>query len=273
VHAALALRDAGFETIMVNCNPETVSTDYDTRDRLYFEPLTVEDVLDVIEPNGREQPRGGRDRVSSAGRRRSSWPRRSRTPACPSSARSPEAIDLAEDRERVRHVLRQELGLPSRAARHAPSRSRRRASIAVDIGYPVLVRPSYVLGGRAMEIVYDDDDAGTATSTARRRRCSPEQPGARSTASSKTPSRSTSTRVCDGAARSSSAASWSTSRRPRIHSGDSAGLRAAARSPSADREIEADPPGPPRRSRAASGCVGLLNVQFALKDDVQAIRN
>ncbi len=150
VHASFALRDAGFETIMVNCNPETVSTDYDTSDRLYFEPLTFEDVLAIVEaekPEGVMVQLGGQTPLKLAGRLAAAGVNIFGTP--------PDAIDLAEDRGRFGDVLK-ELGLA-----HAPwglARSVEEAQqIADRIGYPVLVRPSYVLGGRGMEICYEPD--------------------------------------------------------------------------------------------------------------------
>ncbi len=149
VHAALALREAGVEAIMVNCNPETVSTDYDTSDRLYFEPLTLEDVLNVVE---RERPLGVI--VQFGGQ----TPLKLAVPleraGVPILGTSPDAIDRAEDRQRFAELL-QRLGL-----RQPPNGSARSideaVAIAARLGYPVLVRPSYVLGGRAMEIVYEE---------------------------------------------------------------------------------------------------------------------
>ncbi len=148
VHAVLALREAGFETLMVNCNPETVSTDYDTADRLYFEPLTLEDVLEIVH---REKPEGVI--VQFGGQ----TPLRLAVPleraGVPILGTSPDAIDRAEDRERFDSLL-EALGLrrpPGGVARSAGEAE----AVAERIGYPVLVRPSYVLGGRAMEIVYD----------------------------------------------------------------------------------------------------------------------
>jgi carbamoyl-phosphate synthase large subunit len=148
VHAVFALREAGFETVMVNCNPETVSTDYDTSDRLYFEPLTLEDVLAIVE---REQPEGvivqfgGQTPLRLAVPLESAGVRILGTP--------PDAIDRAEDRERFDALL-EKLGLsrsPSGIARSLEEAE----AVAKRLGYPVLVRPSYVLGGRAMEIVHD----------------------------------------------------------------------------------------------------------------------
>ncbi len=149
VHAAFALREAGVEAIMVNCNPETVSTDYDTSDRLYFEPLTLEDVLNIVE---KEQPLGVI--VQFGGQ----TPLKLAVPLERAGVRilgtSPDAIDRAEDRERFADLLRK-LGLqqpPNGSARSADEAVR----IADTLGYPVLVRPSYVLGGRAMEVVYEE---------------------------------------------------------------------------------------------------------------------
>jgi carbamoyl-phosphate synthase large subunit len=153
VHAALTLREAGYETIMLNCNPETVSTDYDTSDRLYFEPLTLEDVLEVVHAEssagrlvgvivqlGGQTPLGLAQRLKDAG--------------VPIIGTSPESIHLAEERGAFGRVLA-DAGLL--APKHGTARTFEEAqTIASDVGYPVLVRPSYVLGGRGMEIVYDD---------------------------------------------------------------------------------------------------------------------
>jgi carbamoyl-phosphate synthase large subunit len=153
VHAVMALRDAGYETVMINCNPETVSTDYDTADRLYFEPLTFEDVLEVVHAEqqsgkvagvictlGGQTPLGLAQRLKDAG--------------VPVLGTQPEAIDLAEDRGEFGRVLG-EAGLLAPKFGMATSYAEAKA-VADAIGYPVLVRPSYVLGGRGMEIVYDD---------------------------------------------------------------------------------------------------------------------
>ncbi len=154
VHAAFALRDAGFETIMVNCNPETVSTDYDTSDRLYFEPLTAEDVIELItteQANGKllgvivqlggQTPLKLSHALEAAG--------------IPILGTSPDAIDLAEDRERFQKLLGElKLRQPANGTAHTFDEA---VAVANRIGYPVVIRPSYVLGGRAMRIVYDDD--------------------------------------------------------------------------------------------------------------------
>ncbi|EUA34834.1 MGS-like domain protein [Mycobacterium xenopi 3993] len=211
MHAATTLSQAGFETVMVNCNPETVSTDYDTADRLYFEPLTFEDVLEVFHAEnqsaqdgpgvvgvivqlGGQTPLGLAQRLADAG--------------VPIVGTPPEAINLAEDRGAFGDVLAT-AGLPAPRYGTATTFDQARR-IAAEIGYPVLVRPSYVLGGRGMEIVYDEETLeGYIT------RATELSPSTRCwwTVSSRTPSRSMSTPYAT-AARSTSAASWSTSRRP-----------------------------------------------------------
>ncbi len=171
VHAAFALSEAGYETVMVNCNPETVSTDYDTSDRLYFEPLTLEDVLEVVHAEqrsgelvgvvvqlGGQTPLGLASRLEAAG--------------VPIVGTSPAAIHLAEDRGSFGRVLA-EAGLPAPKHGTASSFAEARA-VADEIGYPVLVRPSYVLGGRGMEIVYDEESL--AGYIARATTVSPDHP-------------------------------------------------------------------------------------------------
>jgi len=151
VHAALALREDGFETIMVNCNPETVSTDYDTSDRLYFEPLTLEDVLEIVD---KEKPVGVI--VQYGGQTPLKLARDLERNGVPIIGTTPDMIDVAEDRERFQKLL-VELGL-----RQPPNRTARTEgdalALALEIGYPLVVRPSYVLGGRAMEIVHEQRD-------------------------------------------------------------------------------------------------------------------
>ncbi|UCH16085.1 MAG: carbamoyl-phosphate synthase large subunit [Burkholderiales bacterium] len=151
VHAALAMREDGYETIMVNCNPETVSTDYDTSDRLYFEPVTLEDVLESVD---KEKPEGVI--VQYGGQTPLKLALDLERAGVPIIGTSPDSIDIAEDRERFQKLL-QELGL-----RQPPNRTARTEAgaleMAQEIGYPLVVRPSYVLGGRAMEIVHGDRD-------------------------------------------------------------------------------------------------------------------
>ncbi|WP_088280363.1 carbamoyl-phosphate synthase large subunit [Ideonella sp. A 288] len=151
VHAALALREDGYETIMVNCNPETVSTDYDTSDRLYFEPVTLEDVLEIVD---KEKPVGVI--VQYGGQTPLKLALDLERYGVPIIGTSPDSIDIAEDRERFQKLLH-ELGLrqpPNRTARTEEAALK----LAQEIGYPLVVRPSYVLGGRAMEIVHGDKD-------------------------------------------------------------------------------------------------------------------
>ena len=151
VHAALAMREDGYETIMVNCNPETVSTDYDTSDRLYFEPLTLEDVLEIVD---KEKPLGVI--VQYGGQTPLKLARELEAAGVPIMGTTPDSIDLAEDRERFQRLI-QDLGL--RQPPNTTARSEQEAvAEAAKIGYPLVVRPSYVLGGRAMEIVYDEAD-------------------------------------------------------------------------------------------------------------------
>ena len=214
VHAAMTVRESGRDAVMINCNPETVSTDYDTSDRLYFEPLTLEDVLAVIEVE-REGGRSRRDRPvrrpdAAEARRR---PRERRRAAARHErrgdrpGRGPRALRRAARRPRLQGA----------ALRDRPLGRARRSRCAGSVGFPLLVRPSYVLGGRAMEIVYSPDGLADYL----RREAGEGGRRSSSTASSRTRSRSTSTRSAT-AARSGSAGSCSTSRRPGVHSGDSA---------------------------------------------------
>lgn len=159
VHAALAARDDGFETIMVNCNPETVSTDYDTSDRLFFEPITLEDVLEIVnveKPKGVIVQYGGQTPLKLAVALEQA--------GVPIIGTSPEAIDRAEDREQFQQMLKR-LGL--KQPENATVRSLEEAIIEADkLGYPLVVRPSYVLGGRAMEIVYKEEELRRYMNTA-----------------------------------------------------------------------------------------------------------
>ncbi|MGQ0752440.1 MAG: carbamoyl-phosphate synthase large subunit [Betaproteobacteria bacterium] len=151
VHAAFALREDGFESIMVNCNPETVSTDYDTSDRLYFEPLTLEDVLEIVHV---EQPLGVI--VQFGGQTPLKLARDLEANGVPIIGTTPDSIDIAEDRERFQKLLnRLKLKQPPNRTARSPQKA---LAVADEIGYPLVVRPSYVLGGRAMEIVYQQSD-------------------------------------------------------------------------------------------------------------------
>ncbi len=166
-HASFALKEIGYETIMINCNPETVSTDYDTSDRLYFEPLTFEDVMEILEtekPDGVIVQFGGQTPLNLALKLREA--------GVPIIGTSPERIDLAEDRKRFGQLL-SELGIPQPVNGTARSAQEAR-EVAATIGYPVLVRPSYVLGGRAMSIVYDQESLDHYMTTAVE--ASPEHP-------------------------------------------------------------------------------------------------
>ncbi len=258
VHAAMELRAAGFESVMVNCNPETVSTDYDTSDRLYFEPLTLEDVLEVVAAEqtsgtvagvicqlGGQTPLGLAQALKDAG--------------VPIVGTPPEAIHLAEDRGSFGRVL-EKAGLPAPKFGTATSYAEAKA-IADEIGYPVLVRPSYVLGGRGMEIVYDDDTLrsyiGRATEV------SPEHPVLVD-------------RFLEDAIEIDVDALYDGAdlylggimehiEEAGIHSGDSACALPPITLGESDVELV-------RRSTVAIaagvGVRGLLNVQYALKDDV-----
>ena len=151
VHASMALREDGFETIMVNCNPETVSTDYDTSDRLYFEPLTFEDVMEIIE---KEKPEGVI--VQYGGQTPLKLSRALAAAGAPIIGTTPDSIDVAEDRERFQKLV---TTLKLKQPANATARAEEQAVImAREVGFPLVVRPSYVLGGRAMEVVFNEDD-------------------------------------------------------------------------------------------------------------------
>ena len=151
VHAALALRESGYETIMVNCNPETVSTDYDTSDRLYFESLTFEDVMEIID---KEKPKGVI--VQYGGQTPLKLARQLEAAGAPIIGTSPDSIDLAEDRERFQKLVE---SLHLKQPPNCTARSKEDAlRMASDVGFPLVVRPSYVLGGRAMEVVHSEED-------------------------------------------------------------------------------------------------------------------
>ncbi len=151
VHASMALREDGFETIMVNCNPETVSTDYDTSDRLYFEPLTFEDVMEIID---KEKPEGVI--VQYGGQTPLKLSRALGLAGAPIIGTTPDSIDVAEDRERFQKLV---ASLKLKQPANATARTEEQAVLlARDVGFPLIVRPSYVLGGRAMEVVFNEDD-------------------------------------------------------------------------------------------------------------------
>jgi carbamoyl-phosphate synthase large subunit len=258
VHAALALREVGYETVMVNCNPETVSTDYDTADRLYVEPLTFEDVLEVVYA---EQQSGHVAGVicQLGGQTPLRLAQRLKDAGVPLVGTAPEAIHLAEDRGAFGRLLAA-AGLP--APRHGTATSFAEArEIADTIGYPVLVRPSYVLGGRGMEIVYDD--ASLESYVARATAVSPDHPVLVD-------------RFLDDAVEIDVDALYDGEQlylggvmehieEAGIHSGDSAcalppitlGTKAVAVVRASTKAIA-----------AAVGVRGLLNVQYALKDDL-----
>ncbi len=256
VHAAYALREGGFETIMVNCNPETVSTDYDTSDRLYFEPLTAEDVIELA----RVEQSSGRLLgviVQFGGQTPLKLAHDLEEAGIPILGTPKDAIDLAEDRERFKDLLHR-LGLTQPANGIARSVDEAEA-IAAEIGYPVLIRPSYVLGGRAMEIVHDRDSLHRYVDTA-------------VTVSGKTPVLIDSylqgaievdvDAVCDGD-RVYVAGIMEHIEEAGIHSGDSA---CALPPHSLDRAVIADIEEQTRRLAMGLGVVGLMNVQFAVKD-------
>ncbi len=259
VHASFALHDAGYETVMVNCNPETVSTDYDTSDRLYFEPLTLEDVLEIVHAEQLAGPVAGVI-VQLGGQTPLGLAQALKDNGVPVVGTSPEAIHLAEDRGAFGRVLA-EAGLP--APKHGTATSFAGAkAIADEIGYPVLVRPSYVLGGRGMEIVYDE--ARLASYIAESTEISPDRPVLVD-------------RFLDDAIEIDVDALYDGTRavprrRHGAHRGGRhplrrLGVRAAARSRSAATTSSGCAP-PPRRSPRGVGVRGLINIQFALAGDI-----
>jgi carbamoyl-phosphate synthase large subunit len=262
VHAATTLSEAGFETVMVNCNPETVSTDYDTADRLYFEPLTFEDVLEVYyaeQQSGKGGPGVVGVIVQLGGQTPLGLAERLERAGVPIVGTKPEAIDLAEDRGRFGEVLTT-AGLPAPRFGMATSFEQARR-IAADIGYPVLVRPSYVLGGRGMEIVYDD--ATLEGYIARATELSPEHPVLVDRFLEDAIEIDVDA-LCDGA-EVYIGGIMEHIEEAGIHSGDSACALPPVTLGRSDIESV-------RRATEAIahgiGVVGLLNVQYALKDDV-----
>ncbi len=257
VHAAYALSEAGFETIMVNCNPETVSTDYDTSDRLYFEPLTAEDVIGLIR---KEQMRGNLRGVivQLGGQTPLKLSKALEAASIPILGTTPDAIDLAEDRERFQLLLI-ELGLRQPVNGLATSMDQA-LDVAGRIGYPLVIRPSYVLGGRAMEIVHDESNLRRYMEEAVR-------------VSGTSPILLDSflkdavevdvDAICDGTD-VYVAGIMQHIEEAGIHSGDSAcSLPPHSLSPAIISEIE----GQAQRLALALGVVGLMNVQFALQGD------
>ena len=254
VHASYALHEAGFETIMVNCNPETVSTDYDTSDKLYFEPLTFEDVMDIVDveqPDGVVVTLGGQTPLKLANALAA--------PGVPIMGTSPEAIDLAEDRDRFAAVL-DELGIVYPAAGMA-STYQEACVVADRIGFPLLVRPSYVLGGRGMGIVYND--AQLKRYMAEAAKITPDHPvyldrfleGAVELDLDA---------LCDGN-ETYVGAIMEHIEMAGIHSGDSACCTPPF---SLSDAIQAQLRSIARRLALRLGVVGLLNIQFAIKDQV-----
>ena len=254
VHAALALRESGFETIMVNCNPETVSTDYDTSDRLYFEPLTYEDVMEIID---REKPRGVI--VQFGGQTPLKLARMLEASGAPIIGTDPDSIDLAEDRERFQKLIEDlELSQPP----NSTARSKAEAlSMASDVGYPLVVRPSYVLGGRAMESCIATriwrNTWMTRSAFRTRARCC-------STASSIWRRKWTWTSFAMASA-CWSAESWSTSNRLACIQGDS-----GCSLPPFSLTAEVQEQLIDQCSKLAKGLnvIGLMNTQFAIQNDV-----
>ena len=257
VHAAYALREAGFETIMVNCNPETVSTDYDTSDRLYFEPLTAEDVISLVR---REQDNGTLLGciVQYGGQTPLKLSQSLSKAGIPILGTSADAIDVAEDRERFQALLHK-LGL--RQPENGTARSAEEAeTIAERIGYPVVIRPSYVLGGRAMEIVYDR--AGLHRYMREAVRVSGDNPVLIDRYLNDAIEVDVDC-ICDGDT-VYVAGVMEHIEEAGIHSGDSAcSLPPYTLSPATITEIKAET----EAMAKALGVVGLMNVQYAIKDD------
>jgi carbamoyl-phosphate synthase large subunit len=252
VHAAFALREAGYETVMINCNPETVSTDYDTSDRLYFEPLTLEHVLAVLE---REKPQGVI--VQLGGQTPLKLARGLAAAGIPIWGTSPDAIDLAEDRKRFGALLAEEGILqPENGTANSPEEA---LEAARRIGFPVVVRPSYVLGGRAMAVVYDE------TTLARYMReaadVSPGHPILIDRFLEDAFELDVDL-IADGK-QAVIAGVLQHIEEAGIHSGDSAAVLPPYRVTQADQDVMRDIA---RRLALRLGVVGLMNVQFAMKD-------
>ncbi len=254
VHAALALREDGFETLMVNCNPETVSTDYDTSDRLYFEPLTLEDVLEVI---AREQPEGVI--VQYGGQTPLKLARALEEAGAPIIGTSPDAIDVAEDRERFQQLVAR-IGLKQPA--NATARTEEQAvQLAREVGFPLVVRPSYVLGGRAMEIVYSEEDLRAYVRTAVK--VSNDSPVLLDRFLDVAIEVDVDA-VCDGTDVLIGGIMEHVEQAG-VHSGDSGcSLPPNSLSPAIQAELEAQT----RKLALALGVVGLMNIQFAIQNGI-----
>ena len=254
VHGVMGLKKDGYETIMVNCNPETVSTDYDTSDRLYFEPLTFEDVMEIIE---KERPAGVI--VQFGGQTPLNLAQRLKDAGAPIIGTAPEAIHLAEDRESFKTML-ERLGLkqPPNGIATSPAQA---LAIAQRIGYPVVVRPSYVLGGRAMEIVYDDESLNYYMVHAVA--ASPDHPVLIDKFLSSATEMDVDA-ICDGEM-VVVAGVMEHIEQAGVHSGDSAcSLPPYSIAPELVEEVK-------RQTRAmalALNTVGLINIQFAIQDGV-----
>jgi len=253
-HASFALRECGYETIMINCNPETVSTDYDTSDRLYFEPLTFEDVMEIMhveKPDGIIVQYGGQTPLNLALRLHAA--------GVPILGTSPESIDLAEDRQRFGGFLKQ-MNIPQ--PRNGSARSGGEAAkVAAGIGYPVLVRPSYVLGGRAMQIVYDQESLARYVATAVQ--ASPEHPVLIDEFLEDAFEYDVDA-LCDGE-RVMIAGVMEHVEEAGIHSGDSTCVLPPIM---IEADLLARMKDYTRRLGPALGVVGLMNIQFAVKNRV-----
>ena len=249
----------GYETIMVNCNPETVSTDYDTADRLYFEPLTAEDVIELVEVERRNGELLGLI-VQFGGQTPLKLAKPLEAAGIPILGTSPDAIDLAEDRERFQKLIHKLEAAPA-GERHARRREAQAIQVAEKIGYPVVIRPSYVLGGRAMQIVYDRDALQRYMRDAVK--VSGANPVLIDSATCAMRSRSMSMRWPTRTRTCSSPASWSTSRKP----ASIPAIRPARCRPIRCRhKIIAEIERQTEAMAKALQVVGLMNVQYAVKD-------
>jgi carbamoyl-phosphate synthase large subunit len=267
VHASMALRDAGYETVMINCNPETVSTDYDTSDRLYFEPLTVEDVHNVLDAERRAGEAAGAPVAGVVVSLGGQTPLKlaHALPADLVLGTSPASIDLAEDRERWNGLCEQ-LGIPQPPGGTATTVDEALA-VAHKVGYPVLVRPSYVLGGRAMEIVYDDERLAQVVSdlagSLRREGSTPAERPVLVDRFLEDAVEVDVDAVRDASGEVLVAGVMEHVEEAGVHSGDSA---CALPPQSLDEAVLAQLDSHARSIAAALEVVGLINVQFAVKD-------